>query len=207
MYYGGTLSCLAGLRETMSDRSLDTLLEKLAEGDSLAAEQLFLAYQPYLRMVVRRQFSGSMRAKFDSMDVVQSVWVDLVQGFRDGRWKFESSDHLRAYLTKMARNRFIDRVRQHTPGVQREQVAILDDCETLVETNAGRPSQVAIADELWEQIQAACPPSHREILSLRRDGSGLDEIAERTGFHKSSIRRILYDLARRLALVRQEHQE
>ena len=34
---------------------LELLLEKLAAGDPLAADQLLLVYEPYLRGVVRRQ--------------------------------------------------------------------------------------------------------------------------------------------------------
>ena len=190
----------------MNEHSVDTLLKQLADGDTLAAERLFVAFQPYLQMVVRRQLSGSMRAKFDSLDVVQSVWADVVGALRDRRWNFENSDHLKAFLTKMARNRFIDRARQHAPAVQREQTLCADAGDVLVQTSAWRPSQFAVANELWEQIQAACPPQYQKIVSLRREGYGLDEIAECTGFHKSSVRRILYDLARRLPLVRREPQ-
>jgi RNA polymerase sigma-70 factor (ECF subfamily) len=51
---------------------------------------------------------------------------------------------------------------------------------------------------LWKQ----CPPAHREILVLKRQGFLLAEIAARTGLHEGSIRRILYDLARRMAVPR-----
>ena len=44
-----------------------------------------------------------------------------------------------------------------------------------------------------------CPVSHRDLLLMRRQGCSLAEIAQRTGLHESSVRRILYDLARRLA--------
>jgi DNA-binding IclR family transcriptional regulator len=49
----------------------------------------------------------------------------------------------------------------------------------------------------------ACPPAHLEVLNLKRQGCSLDEIAAQTGFHKSSVRRILYELARRLAVKQQ----
>jgi RNA polymerase sigma-70 factor (ECF subfamily) len=44
-----------------------------------------------------------------------------------------------------------------------------------------------------------CPPAHRELLRLKRQGYALAEIASRTGLHEGSVRRILYELARRLA--------
>jgi RNA polymerase sigma-70 factor (ECF subfamily) len=65
-----------------------------------------------------------------------------------------------------------------------------------------RPSELAQADELWELLVRLCPPAHRNLLQLRRQGFALAEIAAQTGLHESSVRRILYDLARRLAAVR-----
>ena len=46
---------------------------------------------------------------------------------------------------------------------------------------------------------ALCPPAHRNLLLLRREGVPLAEIAARTGLHPGSIRRILRDLARKIA--------
>ncbi len=49
-----------------------------------------------------------------------------------------------------------------------------------------------------------CPPAHRDLLELKRQGFPLAEIAARTGLHESSVRRIVYDLQRKLAAVRGE---
>jgi DNA-directed RNA polymerase specialized sigma24 family protein len=65
-----------------------------------------------------------------------------------------------------------------------------------------RPSQVAEAGELWATLVDLCPPAHRQILELKGQGASLAEIAQRTGLHESSVRRILYDLAKRLAAAR-----
>ena len=45
-----------------------------------------------------------------------------------------------------------------------------------------------------------CSPAHREILVLKCQGLPNAEIARRIGMHEGSIRRILYELARRLAI-------
>ena len=63
------------------------------------------------------------------------------------------------------------------------------------------PSEVARGNELWDQLLALCPPAHHELLNLKRQGLPLAEIAARTGLHPSSVRRILYDLAKRLAVA------
>jgi RNA polymerase sigma-70 factor (ECF subfamily) len=62
-----------------------------------------------------------------------------------------------------------------------------------------RPSEVAQHNELWDQMLALCPPAHHELLCLKRQELGLAEIATQSGLHESSVRRILYELARRYA--------
>jgi RNA polymerase sigma-70 factor (ECF subfamily) len=177
------------------DNSLEQLLEKLSQGDAAAAEQVFRAYEPYLRLVVRRQLSPGLRAKFDSADVVQSVWADVLGDFRQAGWRFNDAAHLRAFLVKATRNRFIDRVRQHQWALDHERPLPAG----LPAAHQPRPSELAQADELWEQMLALCPAAHRELLRLKRQGLPLAEIAARTGLHESSVRRILYELARQLA--------
>src|ERR1700758_4134649 len=104
----------------MSVAHLDELIERLNAGDLTAAEQAFLAYEPYLRMAVRRQLSGPLRSKLDSMDIVQSVWADVLGAFRQSGWRFTDRSHLRAFLMKVARNRLIDRQRQHHRALEQE---------------------------------------------------------------------------------------
>ena len=62
----------------MSAYSLDALLEQINNGDNAAIEQAILTYEPYLRMMVRRQLPTPLRARFDSTDIVHSVWVRLL---------------------------------------------------------------------------------------------------------------------------------
>jgi RNA polymerase sigma-70 factor (ECF subfamily) len=182
----------------MTDHTLEVLLDKLCQGDTEAAERVFLSYEPYLRKVVRRQLPAWLRTKLDSGDVVQSVWADLIHGFRGAGWRFRDADHLRAFLIKLVRNRFIDRLRQHRTAGALEQPLPADDAEAPV-ARQPRPSEVAQADELWERMLLLCPPEHRELLRLKRQGLPMAEIVTRTGLHEDSIRRILRTLSRRVA--------
>src|SRR5262249_38404270 len=100
---------------------LDHLLGKLCSGDMAAAEQAFVAYRPYLPKAARRHLPAQLRAKFDSTDIVQSVWADVLRGFRHAGWRFSDADHLRAFLFIATRNRLIDLVRQHRKAVEREE--------------------------------------------------------------------------------------
>jgi RNA polymerase sigma factor (sigma-70 family) len=184
----------------MSDEHLDELIQRLNDGDIDAAERAFLAYEPYLRMAVRRQLNGPLRSKLDSMDIIQSVWADVLCGFREAGWRFADRAHLRAFLTRVACNRLIDRRRQHHRALEREQPLTEVSPNDLPRSSQPRPSEVAQVHELWERMLENCPPAHHEILMLRRQGLPLTEIAARSGLHEGSVRRILYKLARRLAV-------
>jgi RNA polymerase sigma-70 factor (ECF subfamily) len=178
---------------------LDNLLTQLCSGDMAAAGEVFVAFEPYLRKAVRRHLPPSLRARFDSTDILQSVWADVLRGFREAGWRFADADHLRGFLFVATRNRLIDRARQHQKAVDREEPLGDGDRRHSLPCPRPRPSEVAQVGDLWERILNCCPPEHRPILGLKRQGYSLAEIAERTGLHPDSVRRILRTLARQLA--------
>ena len=180
----------------MTRDSLPLLLDKLCQGDSEAAEQVFKVYEPYLRKIVRRQLPDRLRAKFDSLDIVQSVWLDVLEGFRDAGWRFRDADQLRAFLVKATRNRFIDRYRQHRRALERE----IPLSGVQRPSTQPRPSEIVRANDLWERLLALCPPEHHDLLRLKRDGLSAVDIAARVGLHEDSVRCILRELAQKLAL-------
>ena len=183
----------------MADRPADALIDRLARGDMQAAGALFDAYAPYLRALVRRQRSDQLRAKFDSADVVQSVWVQVVRRLgRDG-WTVDDEARLRALLATIARRRLLTRVRQLSADVAAAKAGP-DETDAVPDDSRPRPSEVAQAQELWTTMLDLCPPEHHPVLLLRREGLPLAEIAARTGLHEGSVRRILRRLARELAM-------
>jgi RNA polymerase sigma-70 factor (ECF subfamily) len=186
----------------MSIDPLDELIERLNKGDLSAAERAFREFAPYLQMAVRRRLSGPLRTKLDSMDIVQSVWADVLSGLRAAAWQFTDRSHLRAFLVKVARNRLVDRRRQHHRAIVIERSLAETAGVELPSSQGPRPSEIAQGNELWKRMLEQCCPAHREILVLKRQGLRLAEIAARTGLHEGSVRRILYDLARRLAVSR-----
>jgi len=183
----------------MSALPLDDLLDRLRKGDEAAAERLFRAHEPYLRKVVRRQLPRQLRSKFDSQDVVQSVWAHFLQKLDQANWQFAGPAQLRAFLATVTRNRLTDRVRHFRAALGRERSLHGPVAVDIPATNQPRPSELARADDLWERMLALCPPEHHQLLRLKRQGLRLEEIAARTGLHEGSIRRILRKLARQLA--------
>ena len=141
-------------------------------------------------------------SKVDSGDIVQSVFADLCRGVRDGGWHFAGRAQLEALLRKIAWRRLADRYQEHGRALELERS--LDDTpsQTLTDAVQARPSQEAQGREFWECVLRACPPAHHEVVWLRMHGHRMGEIAARTGMHQGSVRRILYELARRLSIVR-----
>lgn len=184
----------------MTSEPLGDFLTKLCSGDEAAAAQAFLKYEPFLRKAVRRHLPPPLQAKFDSGDIVQSVWGDVLTGFRDAGWRFASVAHLRAFLLKATHNRFIDRLRQHRQAMSGAERALPEEVEAAPSAQP-RPGEAAEAEDLWEQMLHLCPPEHHEMLWLKRQGHTLAEIAARTGLHGDSVRRILRTLARQLAFA------
>lgn len=182
----------------MDADSLDRWIVRLNRGDERAVGPIFRAFEPYLRVVVRRQITARLRPKVDSADVVQSVFADVVRGVRAGGWHFAGRTPLLAFLRLLARRQLANRYDRFAPAIDRE--VPLDRAHPLAlpADARPRPSQEVRGVELRDAILRACPPAHREVALLRMQGHKLREIADRTGLHPSSVRRILYDLARRL---------
>jgi RNA polymerase sigma-70 factor (ECF subfamily) len=183
----------------MRQELLTELLEALSAGDTCAAAEVFVAYAPYLRKVIRRQLPARMRAKLDSVDVLQSAWGDILEGLKNNGWHFSSPEQLRAFLVRVMRNRCIDRYRQFRRPLASERPLGEVDPEGLPASPRPGPGEVAQAEELWQRLLGLCPAEHHELLRLKREGATSAEIAARTGLHEGSVRRILRQLAARLA--------
>jgi RNA polymerase sigma factor (sigma-70 family) len=184
----------------MSPETLEPLLENLCQGDMVAAKQVFLACEAYLRKVVRRQLPARLQAKFDSADIVQSVWADLLHGYRAGTWHFADARRFQAFLVQVTRNRFNDKFRKHRIAFEKEQRLEGVHTSEMPACSQAQAPDVLAAEELWEQMLELCAPEHQELLRLKRQGLPMDELVLRTGLHPGSIRRVLRNLARKLAL-------
>jgi RNA polymerase sigma factor (sigma-70 family) len=187
----------------MTPETGDKLLEQLWEGNIEVLGDLFAVYESYLRAIVRSQLSNQLRSKFDSVDVVQSVWVQLLRQLGQDGCRVNDKNHLRALLVTIARRRLVTRARQC--WWLNDSSSPLDDegWESLFDSRQDMPSETAQANDLWAKMLELTSPDHHKVLILKREGVPLQEIAERTGLHEGSVRRILRRLSRELALQEQ----
>ena len=140
----------------MNNQSLDQWIGRLNEGDLEAVARVFTAYEPYLRIAVRRRLSPRLRSKVDSADIVQSVFADLVCGVRDGGWHFTGRADLEALLRTIAWRRLADRYQKHARAVDRERSLYDTPSHSLRDRAQARPSQEAQGREFWERVLGVC---------------------------------------------------
>src|SRR5262249_53907321 len=138
-------------------------------------------------------------SRLESAVSVKPIWADLRPRFREARWRSPNTAHLRAFLLKATRNRFLDRYRQHAAALAHEQPLGNTNPDQFVDGSEPHPSAIAEANDLWERMLNLCSPAHRSLLILRRQGVGIPEIGVRGGMHEDSVRRILRRVARQAA--------
>ncbi len=145
----------------MNSTPLDALLTKLCSGDDAAASQVFKQYEPYLRKVVRRLLPERLGSKLDSVDIVQSVWTDVLQGFREAGYRFANANQLGVF-GRVGSKPF------HRPlssagqvGKREENVGPLA-LEQVPASIQPSPNADMRADDLWQQI---LPPVSAGISS------------------------------------------
>src|ERR1700722_13060517 len=187
----------------MSPEANDQLLEQLWEGNVEVLGDLFAVYESYLRAIIRSQLSNLLQSKFDSVDVVQSVWVQLLRQVGQDGCRVNDKNHLRALLVTIARRRLISRTRQYNWIRNADRPLDDEGWESVLDSRQTMPSEAVQANDLWTKMLSLTSPEHHKVLLLKREGLQLQEIAERTGLHEGSVRRILRRLSRELALQEQ----
>jgi hypothetical protein len=92
-----------------------------------------------------------------------------------------------------------DLARRHRAGPAAEAHDRSSGLTEQVPDGRPRPSREAAAGNQSERMNRLCQRDHRPILELRRQALTLDEVAARVRLHEGSVRRVLRDLARKVA--------
>jgi RNA polymerase sigma-70 factor (ECF subfamily) len=175
-----------------------SLMQRVRAGSQEAAQLLVEQYGNHILRVVRRMLHRKLRSKFDSLDFQQDVWASF---FADQPQKsFDRPEALAAFLAKVARNKVLmayrKRCRFQRHNVNREHS--LDGSAACQAGNVAAreptPSQLAVAQEQWEQLLQGHPPRHQRILILVRQGYTQQQIAQELGVDERTVRRVVRKL-------------
>jgi RNA polymerase sigma-70 factor (ECF subfamily) len=179
----------------VTDADFPRLLAGLRAGDPAAAEAICRRYEPFLRAAIRRQLDSRLRARLDSVDIVQDVWASFL-AIPAERLNFASPAALLAFLSQVAYHRVIEVFRKRF-GTQKDDFAR----EVPVEVAVGArdrlpgseptPSMCASAGEEWERLVRQFPPGHRAILLRLREGHQYEDIARMANVSLSTVNRVV----------------
>jgi RNA polymerase sigma-70 factor (ECF subfamily) len=182
------------------------LIARTRAGDETAVREFLARFEQEVRIMVRGHLPRKLRTQFDSMDFVQSVWQSFFSTLSTRPRQFENARHLRAFLAGVARNKVFE---EHRRLTRTEKYAITR--EERLYTRRGRhqverslvspdptPSQNVQASDRLAQLIAGCSPREVQVITLRYQGLTFEEVAERTGIHERSVRRIIEEARARM---------
>jgi RNA polymerase sigma-70 factor (ECF subfamily) len=176
------------------------LMRRVRAGNAEAAREVFDRYSPHVLRVVRRRMHQRLRAQYDSADFAQAVWASFFADSPD-RFDFDGPQALVNYLANVAANKVVDVVRRRVQAAKRDLTrerplpAPRGGADADLPARHPTPSQVAIAEERWEQLLEGQPPRCRRVLELLREGHTHQEAADQTGIHPKVIQRMLRKLS------------
>jgi RNA polymerase sigma-70 factor (ECF subfamily) len=180
---------------------LRVFLARIRAGDEAAARELLSRYEPQVRLVVRRQLPRILRAQFDSLDFVQSVWGSFFRRMRTPSPELEDPRNLMVFLARAARNKLIDEYRRaltKKKDVRTEESLWEGDRPRELVAEEEGPTEIAEAREALQRLRELIPEGRRAILELKAEGFSHQEIGAQLGLSERTVRRVIADLRRQV---------
>ena len=178
------------------DVEFSAFLQRIRLGDDAAAAELVRRFEPIVRRAVRmRLHNASLRTKFDSMDISQSVLGSFFVRAAKGEYELEHPEQLVALLATMARNKLNVETRRHRRRRRDDRRVVnldLKDFAQIAEDDS-TPSREVADHELYGRVRASLSEQERTIADLRIDGLSWVDVAAQVGGEPQ---------ARRMQLVR-----
>jgi RNA polymerase sigma factor (sigma-70 family) len=195
----------------MANETSRQLFERLRDGDSRAAADVFDRYCRRLIALVRVRMSPRLGQRVDPEDVVQSALRSFFVRAGNDEFVFQQSGDLWRLLAAITLSKLRRQVEVHTaekravakeqPGGELKLMAVTADREP-------QPGDEAALLEELEQVLEKSSPLEREALERRLAGETIEEIAASMGRSQRTVRRLLQTcreaLERRLAAVSDE---
>ena len=185
-----------------SNSTFEDLMIRIAAGSQDAVWEAIEKYSTNIQRAVRRTLSDDLRRKFDSVDIVQSVWKSLL--LKDQPLAgLQSPNDFVAYVCRMAQNK-VKEANTHYRRVKRRDMRREVPLERPVSgadgqtAGAGEPRRDPTADapdaiaqmrEKWRDSVAKCGPRTAEIIDLRLQCVPDEMIATQLGISPATVRR------------------
>lgn len=164
-----------------------------SRGDAVAIDEVLRAYLPRLQRFVHLRLGPRLRAREDTVDVVQSTVRELLA---ESRFEWRSEAEFRGWLFQAALNKLREKARFHGAGKRAADREVPRDAEYVDDPHDARtPSRIAMGHEALHTLETAftrLTEPQREVLTLARI-AGLPHavIAARLGKSEVAVRQLL----------------
>lgn len=183
-------------------KSTDSFTEfanALRRSSDKAYEDFWSRFLGPLRGFAKKRLNGRAKDKFDADDIVQSVFISFVSGFKKGRLRLDSSQELRGLLALMISRkcrRYLKRYSSHKRTLDRELNGLGASLigKTLVSHDLQPDDAAALEDELT-RVLSRFDEQDREIVKALLDGETTAEIANRFGCSRRTVQRTVHRIS------------
>ena len=184
-------------------RKTQELVALAQGGDKSALNQLYRAYSERVRWMVRFIMSKELRAKFESMDLVQDALIHVLQGL--GGFTYKNEGDFVRWLSKIAQNVLhdnLDKLRADKRDIRRE-VALGGyglttggrSLAPLMPVDHTTPSVIMSKREDLAKLENALDvlkPEYRDVIVLTKiEGLSYREIGDRLGKNADAVRMLV----------------
>ena len=160
------------------------------------------AVSTHVKKVIRRRMHASMKSQFDSVDFMQMVWASLLRN-ECASGIFRSTEHLKNYMTSVARNKVGEAYRQNFRYQKRNvgfETQLIDlDVDELEVDLTETPSAITVMRDICLKLEEMCNSRELRVINQRMEGYTNQEIAIELGVHARTVRKILSRIAATLS--------
>lgn len=171
----------------------DDLLQRLAEGQEDAAQDVFEQYVERLTALARSRLSARFSSRVDPDDIVMSAYRSFFLRARRGEFRLAEGADLWHLLVEITLHKLYRQTAYHAAqrrSIHRESADVDGSPQQAVSRESPPEAAILLADEL-SAVLAALPPDERAALEFRLQGLELAEIAESLGTSERTVRRWL----------------
>jgi len=160
---------MSGEAERGSDESIE-LIRSAQSGDPGAWEQLYERYGPELCARVRARLGPELRVREESVDLVQTVWLEAFRNLH--RFEYRGEESFLAWITAVLRNEIgtrLERARTVKRGAARSAKGVagtelLLDAVPRAEPGPSTGAELDEEQELLLQAVASLPAAHADLV-------------------------------------------
>lgn len=173
------------------DGSITLWLDALRDREADAAGQLWDRYFRRMLALARQKLGETDRGVFDEEDVALSAFRTFCHTLQDGGLPdLKGRDDLWLLLAKITARKAISWQRRQN-AKKRTPPGEPQDVNKVVDGQPFPDVQIIMAEECQRLIGSLEDPDHVQVATLKLDGFSNEEIADRIGYTRRTVQRML----------------